>query len=201
VSLFISIVAFIISIVTFYSTLIAKKDELLAVLNGKLVFTSVMIDDHKNVTNIDSDQEISFTNNGNRNIAVLKIELRLGVSAYPLTNAGMGGPCARAERIVDYKFTPMSLKPSKIIVIKLELDRGFKFRPGDERFLVDLIDQHNYYIVACLNFQILTPDELTENKTIPVMSGFVAGDSFFGDQKSDIYSKPIELYQKLSFGL
>jgi hypothetical protein len=165
------------SAVTAYFTLIRQSDDIRVVVGERpLLYVDLVEKDRPRLGIQQLQQHLTIINSGNRTAAITSIALVVGRSFK-----GGEAQCQYESKpskpfSLEYAFGGVVIKPGEIVSISLEhLDRGVDYalqrdNKGNTAVIHDafLRVSRNTYVVACLWFLVITPDNVSQNARIPI---------------------------------
>jgi hypothetical protein len=159
--------ALFLSAVTAYFTLIRQSDDIrVAIAEWPELYVEVV----KEIPHLGiyrPQQHLTLINSGNRAAMITRIDLVVGRPQVGELQ------CPRKSTRLEYVFNGLAIKPGEIVPISLErLKRDYRFvqlnNQGDTTVIFDNPPSLDMYVVACLSFLVITPDNVSQDVTIPI---------------------------------
>lgn len=149
-----------------YFTVIRKADELGVIVRDTPIVVRTLPTDDLAVINF--QQDLSFTNAGNRPAAITNIALLIWT---PERKEERCPSDSEPKRSYDYDFQSVVVRPGDIVTTTLsKFSNDQVYEPTYIGSLVRLMPRSEYernaYVVVCLSFRLLTPSNAIERKQI-----------------------------------
>jgi hypothetical protein len=154
-ALFVSIVALGVSGLTAYFNILRQVDDL------RLLFSenpAIILDWKKNTAEISFFEPMTFINAGNRPATITTSTIVFLIVSVDNIEAPM--PCRQKSWSMAFILDPEVIKPFVIEANKVLLfpfEYSFVYNLRSQKFIEEA---KSFYLVACMNIEILTPDDL-----------------------------------------